>query len=140
MRLLIAALGLYGVYRFLLRRPRRGPRALLPDLRERPRRPRRVRQVVYRLVEHDGGWAYKVGDVFSESYPTRQEAVRAAEQAAAAHRSEGSDTLIEYQDRYGRWHEEVESGDSRPETRVEPAAHGRQAQEERANGTEQPRT
>lgn len=38
--------------------------------------------VTYTVVEHDGGWAYKVGDVFSETFPTREAAHAAAEQAA----------------------------------------------------------
>jgi hypothetical protein len=28
--------------------------------------------LTYTIVEHDGGWAYKVGDVFSDTFPTRQ--------------------------------------------------------------------
>src|SRR5690606_1202897 len=28
--------------------------------------------VTYEVVEHDGGWAYKVGDVISETYPTHR--------------------------------------------------------------------
>jgi len=125
MRLFIAALGAYGLYRFFSRRSHRSPRALLQDMRGRSdhrgerRGSRPARQVTYEVVEHDGGWAYKVGDVFSESYATQREATIAAEQAAAAHKDAGSDEVIEYQDRYGRWHEEVEAGDSRPETRVE---------------------
>ncbi|WP_246727772.1 DUF2188 domain-containing protein [Chelativorans sp. Marseille-P2723] len=71
------------------------------------------------MVEHDGGWAYKVGDVFSESFPSREEATSAAEQAAAAHREAGGDAFIEYQDARGRWHQEVEAGDDRPATHVE---------------------
>ncbi|WP_309084551.1 DUF2188 domain-containing protein [Chelativorans sp.] len=129
MRFVIAALGAYGLYR-LFRRSHRGPRALLQDMRTRPDGQRRdargddqsPRRITYEVVEHDGGWAYKVGDVFSEAFATRQEATRAAEQAAAAHASAGSDEAIQYQDRDGRWHEEMESGDSRPETRVEPAS------------------
>ena len=27
--------------------------------------------VTYTIVEHDGGWAYKLGDVFSEPFRTR---------------------------------------------------------------------
>ena len=27
-------------------------------------------KVIYHVVEHDGGWAYKFNDVFSEPYPT----------------------------------------------------------------------
>ncbi|MGB6936062.1 MAG: DUF2188 domain-containing protein, partial [Xanthobacteraceae bacterium] len=26
--------------------------------------------VTYEIVQHDGGWAYKVDGVFSESFPT----------------------------------------------------------------------
>ena len=33
--------------------------------------------VTYRIVEHDGGWAYKVGDVFSETFPSRESAQKA---------------------------------------------------------------
>ena len=33
---------------------------------------------VYRIVEHDGGWAYKLGDVFSETFPSRRLAELAA--------------------------------------------------------------
>jgi len=125
MRVLIAALGLYGLYRFWHSRSSRHPRGLLEDEGSRPERRGRQRdglgeeRVVYEVVEHDGGWAYKVGDVFSETYATSQEATDAAERAAAAHQSSGSDEMIQYQDRNGRWHEELETGDDRPETKVE---------------------
>ena len=36
--------------------------------------------VTYTVVEHDGGWAYKVGDVFSETFPTHEAAHAAARQ------------------------------------------------------------
>ena len=45
--------------------------------------------VTYTVVEHDGGWAYKVGDVFSETFPTRKEAHAAAERAAQEQRTPG---------------------------------------------------
>ena len=35
-------------------------------------------RVTYVIVEHDGGWAYKVGDVFSETFPTHDAALAAA--------------------------------------------------------------
>ena len=38
--------------------------------------------VVYEIVEHDGGWAYKVGDVFSEPFPSHAAALAAAKRAA----------------------------------------------------------
>jgi Uncharacterized protein conserved in bacteria (DUF2188) len=38
--------------------------------------------VTYEIVEHDGGWAYKVNGVFSEPFPTHAEALAAAQVAA----------------------------------------------------------
>ena len=32
-------------------------------------------EVTYVIVEHDGGWAYKGGAVFSEPFPTRERAL-----------------------------------------------------------------
>jgi Uncharacterized protein conserved in bacteria (DUF2188) len=72
----------------------------------------------YTIVEHDGGWAYKVGDVFSETFPTRQAAHAAAERAAQEQRAPGESVPIEYEDGAGRWHEEDEKGDDRPDTEV----------------------
>jgi len=114
MRFILLLLGLWGVFSYLRgRRQQRKPQALITDGRQKPPR------VVYQVVEHDGGWAYKVGDVFSETHPTRREAVIAAQNAAKAHEMRGEDSFIEYQDEQGRWHEEIESGDDRPEADVE---------------------
>ena len=74
--------------------------------------------VTYTVVEHDGGWAYKVGDVFSETFATREAAHAAAARAAQEQRTPGQGGPIEYEDRSGRWHEEEESGDDRPDTDV----------------------
>ncbi|WP_027132476.1 DUF2188 domain-containing protein [Geminicoccus roseus] len=74
--------------------------------------------ITYEIVKHDHGWAYKVGDSFSESYPSHDEARRAAEQAAARQEQAGSAETIQYQDKEGRWHEETASGDDRPSTTV----------------------
>lgn len=117
MRFLLFFLGLWGLFSYLRdqRNRDRRPRALISDGRAKRGRQR----VVYRIVEHDGGWAYKVGDVFSESHPTRREAVIAAEQAAAAHELGGDDAHIEYQDEDGRWHDEIEPGTDRPEADVQ---------------------
>jgi hypothetical protein len=70
------------------------------------------------IVEHEGGWAYRVGDVFSERYATHGEARKAAEGAAAGQRLPGPTETIEYQDEAGDWHEEVSPGKDRPETDV----------------------
>ena len=74
--------------------------------------------VHYRIVEHEGGWAYKAADVFSERYTTHDEAREAAERVAAEQRLPGATEEIEYQDEAGDWHEEVSQGKDRPETDV----------------------
>jgi hypothetical protein len=75
-------------------------------------------RVIYEVVEHDGGWAYKVGDVFSEAFPTRQAAHEAAARAAGEQRVPGESGEIEYEDPSGQWHEETARGDDRPESEV----------------------
>ena len=63
-------------------------------------------RITYEIVEHDGGWAYKVGDVFSEPFPSHDAARRAAERAAHEQVLPGESTDISYEDKDGRWHEE----------------------------------
>ncbi len=46
-------------------------------------------QLKYEIVEHDGGFAYKLGDVFSEPFPTHDEAAAAARRAALEQRVAG---------------------------------------------------
>lgn len=75
--------------------------------------------ITYEIVEHDGGWAYKLGDVFSESFPSRDDAVRAARIAAQEQRVPGEGGPIDYQDRAGRWHHEEAKGGDRPSTAVD---------------------
>jgi hypothetical protein len=76
-------------------------------------------KVIYRVVEHDGGWAYKVGDVYSETFPTYDAAMTAARTAASEQQVGGSTEGIEFQDAEGNWHEEVAPGGDRPATEVE---------------------
>ena len=74
--------------------------------------------VTYKIVEHDGGWAYQVDGSFSESFPTHEAALAAAKRAAAEQRAPGSTEAIQYEDPAGRWHEETAQGDDRPNTEV----------------------
>ncbi|AWX94062.1 hypothetical protein DPM13_16945 [Paracoccus mutanolyticus] len=76
-------------------------------------------KIVYEIVEHDGGWAYKLDDVFSETYPTKDLAVAAANDAAARQEMPGPSETIEYQDSDGKWHQEEASGLDRPEVEVD---------------------
>ena len=70
--------------------------------------------VVYEIVQHDGGWAYKVNGVFSEPFPTHDEALAAAQVAAAEQEIPGQGETIEYEDDKGKWHTEATSGQDRP--------------------------
>ncbi|MDP3342307.1 DUF2188 domain-containing protein [Frigidibacter sp.] len=80
--------------------------------------------VRYEIVEHDGGWAYKAGGAISETYPTHDAALKAANAAAARQTLAGTTDGIVYQDKDGQWHEELADGRDRPATRVvdEPSA------------------
>ena len=75
--------------------------------------------VIYDIVEHDGGWAYKVDGVFSETFRTHQDAHDAAAIAAAEQQRGGDDEVIEYQDKDGRWKVENAAGGDRPAPHVE---------------------
>jgi len=75
--------------------------------------------VTYQIVQHDGGWAYKVDGAFSEAFPTHEEALAAARTAAAEQRLPGHSEVIEYEDEHGKWHTENAAGRDRPETDVE---------------------
>jgi hypothetical protein len=74
--------------------------------------------VTYEIVEHDGGWAYKVGDVYSEPYPTHAEALKAAQTAAEEQKAPGETEVIEFEDSSGKWHTETARGTDRPNTTI----------------------
>jgi hypothetical protein len=76
-------------------------------------------KVVYRIVQHDGGWAYQVDHVFSETFRSHDAARRAAERAAAEQQVSGDEAAISFEDADGHWREELVSGGDRPETVVE---------------------
>jgi hypothetical protein len=75
-------------------------------------------EIIYQIVEHDGGWAYKANGVFSESFPSHAEALAAAQAVAAEQRVPDVTHVIEYEDEQGRWHTETSRGNDRPETEV----------------------
>jgi len=74
--------------------------------------------VTYEIVQHDGGWAYKVDGVFSETFPTHAQALAAAQAAAEEQEVPGHTETIEYEDDKGKWHTETASGRDRPHTVV----------------------
>ena len=76
-------------------------------------------KVIYEIVPHDGGWAYKVGGVYSETFPNHDAARKAAETAAKKQNLAGNTTGISWEDTQGQWHNEVADGGDRPETEVQ---------------------
>ena len=76
-------------------------------------------KITYHVVEHDGGWAYKFDGVFSETFPTHDEARTAAHRAALEQQRPGETSAISWEDAQGKWHEEVARGDDRPQADVE---------------------
>ncbi|MET3667985.1 DUF2188 domain-containing protein [Caulobacter sp. 1776] len=75
--------------------------------------------ITYSIVEHDGGWAYKVGDTFSETFPSHDAALAAARRAADEQEQPGETEGIVYEDKNAVWRQELSSGDDRPTTHVE---------------------
>ncbi|HEY6753778.1 MAG TPA: DUF2188 domain-containing protein [Pseudolabrys sp.] len=75
-------------------------------------------EVTYEIVEHDGGWAYKVDGVFSETFATHADALAAAQAAAEEQTVPGHTEIIEYEDEKGRWHTETARGSDRPQTHI----------------------
>ena len=75
-------------------------------------------KIHYQVVQHDGGWAYKLGDVFSESFGSRAAALGAARRVAREQHVPGNAATIEFQDEAGDWHTEFSAGDDRPDADV----------------------
>lgn len=75
-------------------------------------------KVTYEIVEHDGGWAYRLGGTYSETFPSHSDALAAARIAASEQQVAGKTEGIEYEDSAGKWHGEVSPGDDRPQTEV----------------------
>lgn len=75
--------------------------------------------VTYRIVEHDGGWAYQSGGTYSETYPSHDAARAAATAAAREQKVPDENAVIEYADASGEWVTEPADGHDRPEVEVE---------------------
>ncbi|WP_246703394.1 DUF2188 domain-containing protein [Rhizobium sp. P28RR-XV] len=79
---------------------------------------RALMHLTYHIGRHDGGWAYRLENVWSEPYPSHSAARAAAHRAARRQQLEGRDAEIVFQSEDGSWHREhVEAGD-RPEVDV----------------------
>lgn len=76
-------------------------------------------EVIYKIVEHDGGWAYQVGATYSETFPSHDAALKAAHRAAAEQHVGGETRTISWEDGSGNWHSEIADGGDRPDAKVE---------------------
>jgi hypothetical protein len=74
--------------------------------------------VTYHVAEHDEGWAYRLGDVWSETFRDHAQALQAAKHAAQRQQVGGRDAEISYQAADGTWKTELASGGDRPEADV----------------------
>jgi hypothetical protein len=77
-----------------------------------------MKKYTYAIVKHDGGWAYRAGETYSETFPSHDAARTAAERVAREQLLPGDSASITYEDSKGHWHTELSAGDDRPETNV----------------------
>lgn len=75
-------------------------------------------RITYHVGEHDGGYAYRLEDVWSETFADHEKALAAAKAAARRQHVGGRDAEISYQRPDGSWTTEHASGGDRPDTAV----------------------
>ena len=75
-------------------------------------------KVVYEIIPHDGGWAFKLDGTISQTFPSHDDAYNAAKRVALEQRRPGETVGISWEDQRGRWHDELSSGDDRPEVDI----------------------
>jgi len=76
-------------------------------------------KIIYKIVRHDGGWAYEANGTFSERFANRKAAHQAAVLAASEQAAPRETSVISWEDETGHWHEEVADGRDRPQVTVE---------------------
>ena len=72
----------------------------------------------YEIVERDGGYAWKLGDAFSETYPTRDAASAAAIEDSARRQSGTAQSTAQSDGDARRWHNEMANNDTGHETSI----------------------
>ncbi|MGF0538693.1 DUF2188 domain-containing protein [Agrobacterium sp. ES01] len=75
-------------------------------------------KVTYQIVQHDGGWAYRLDGVYSETFPSHDDALAAARIVSLEQQVGDEAVEISYQDANGRWHQEHSDGGDRPEVEI----------------------
>jgi hypothetical protein len=75
--------------------------------------------VHYKVVPHDGGFAYTLNGVFSETFRTHEAALKAAQRVAREQSVPGDEAYIQYQNETRVWVTEHVRGSDRPQADVE---------------------
>lgn len=75
-------------------------------------------KIVYEIIKHDGGWAFKLGDSFSSTFRSHDAAYAAAKRVALEQARADETVSISWEDESGRWHDEISPGDDRPEIEI----------------------
>ena len=76
-------------------------------------------KIRYEIVQHDGGWAYRLGDVYSETFRTHDAALKRARIIALEQQVGGEPAEISYQNTDGEWRYEHTDGGDRPEVEID---------------------
>jgi len=63
-------------------------------------------KITYRVVKHDGGWAFGANGTYSEQFQTREAARKAARLAATAQAAANEITRPSYEDKTGQWYDD----------------------------------
>lgn len=74
--------------------------------------------LTYHIGPHDGGWAYRLGDVWSEAFLNHADARAAALRAARRQQVAGREAEILFQAEDGSWHREHVEARDRPDVDV----------------------
>jgi hypothetical protein len=74
--------------------------------------------ITYHVGPHDGGWAYRLDNVWSEPFETHAAARTAAHQAARRQHLSGQPAEILYQVEDGSWQREIVGAADRPDAAV----------------------
>jgi len=78
-----------------------------------------MRSITYKVLRHDGGWAYRVNGACSETFPTREKARKAARRAAWEQAASAESSLIDYEDGQRPRYHELSAAGERPKTPAE---------------------
>jgi hypothetical protein len=65
-----------------------------------------MNKITYRVVKHDGGWAYETDGTYSQQFRTREAARKAARLAAAGHASAYETARRPSESKAGQWYDD----------------------------------